>query len=106
MLTEPKNALVKQYQYLFSMDGVDLEFTEDGLYAAAERSLEQQTGARSLRFVIEDALMDTMYDLPSLGNVVRCIVDRNVIEGNAGPRLMTDTGETIGLDLEPARQSA
>ena len=106
VLTEPRNALVKQYQYLFSMDGVDLEFTEDGLYAAAERSLEQQTGARSLRFVIEDALMETMYDLPSLGNVVRCIVDRDVIEGNAGPRLITETGETISLDFELARQSA
>ena len=106
VLTEPKNALIKQYQYLFSMDGVELEFTEDGLFAAAERALEHQTGARCLRFVIEETLMDAMYDLPSLGNVVRCVVDRDAIEGITTPQLVTNTGETISLTLEPVQQSA
>jgi ATP-dependent Clp protease ATP-binding subunit ClpX len=106
VLTQPKNALLKQYQYLFSMDGVELEFTEDGLSAAAERALEHQTGARCLRFVIEETLMDAMYDLPSLGNVVRCVVDRDAIEGATTPQLITNTGETISLTLEPVQQSA
>ena len=106
VLTQPKNALLKQYQYLFSMDGVELEFTEDGLSAAAERALEHQTGARCLRFVIEETLMDAMYDLPSLGNVVRCVVDRDAIEGVTTPQLITNTGETISLTLEPVQQSA
>ncbi len=106
VLTEPRNALIKQYQYLFSMDGVELEFTQDALYAAAERALEHQTGARCLRFVIEETLMDAMYDLPSLGNVIRCVVDRDAIEGITTPLLVTNTGETISLTLEPVQQSA
>ena len=61
VLTEPKNAIVKQYQKLFSMDNVELEFTPDALEAAAERALEHQTGARCLRYVIEDTLLDVMY---------------------------------------------
>ena len=69
VLTEPKNAIVKQYQQLFSMDGVELEFTPEALEAAAERALNHQTGARCLRYVIEDTLLDVMYDLPSLSGV-------------------------------------
>jgi ATP-dependent Clp protease ATP-binding subunit ClpX len=106
VLTEPKNAIVKQYQQLFGIDGVDLEFTPDALEAAAERALEHQTGARYLRYVIEEALLDVMYELPSLEEVVRCVVDRAAIEGTERPKLFTETGETLSLTLEPLEKSA
>ena len=106
VLTEPKNAIVKQYQQLFSMDGVELEFTLDALEAAAERALEQQTGARCLRYVIEDTLLDVMYDLPSLDGVVRCVVDRDSIEGRAGPILFNDGGDKVELPRHPIQKSA
>jgi len=106
VLTEPKNAIVKQYQQLFSMDGVELEFTPQALEAAAERAIDHQTGARCLRYVIEDTLMDVMYDLPSLTDAARCVVDRDNIEGNTLPTLLTADGETIELPVTPAKKSA
>ncbi len=106
VLTEPKNAIVKQYQQLFGIDGVDLEFTPDALEAAAERALEHQTGARCLRYVIEEALLDVMYELPSLEEVVRCVVDRGAIEGSDNPKLFTESGETLSLTPEPLEKSA
>ena len=106
VLTEPKNAIVKQYQQLFAMDGVELEFTTDGLEAAAERAQEHHTGARCLRYVIEETLLDVMYELPSLGSVVRCVVDRKAIEGISDPCLLTENGETVSLSLGPVRKSA
>ena len=106
VLTEPKNAIVKQYQQLFAMDGVELEFTTDGLEAAAERAHEHHTGARCLRYVMEETLLDVMYELPSLGNVVRCVVDRDAIEGISDPCLITEDGETVSLSLGPVQKSA
>ena len=106
VLTEPKNAIVKQYQQLFSMDGVELEFTPDALDAAAERALEHQTGARCLRYVIEDTLLDVMYDLPSLSEVVRCVVERDSIEGKAVPSLFDESGGKVDLPLHPIQKSA
>ena len=106
VLTEPKNAIVKQYQELFRMDGVELEFTEDALAAAADRALEQKTGARCLRYVIEDTLMDVMYDLPSFPEVVRCLVDSPAILGESSPTLITDTGKTFNLPMGPIQKSA
>jgi ATP-dependent Clp protease ATP-binding subunit ClpX len=106
VLTEPKNAIVKQYQQLFSMDGVELEFTQDALEAAAERALEHQTGARSLRYVIEETLMDVMYDLPSLRNAARCVVDRGAIEGLNRPTVLATTGEVLTLPVGPLKKSA
>ena len=106
VLTEPKNAIVKQYRQLFGIDGVDLEFTPDALEAAAERALDHQTGARCLRYVIEGALLDVMYELPSLEEVVRCVVDRAAIEGAESPKLFTETGEALSLSLEPLEKSA
>lgn len=106
VLTEPKNAIIKQYQELFSMDGVELEFTEDALAAAADRALEQQTGARCLRYVIEETLMDVMYDLPSVPEVVRCLVDAPAIQGERSPTLVTDQGKTFNLPLGPIQKSA
>ena len=106
VLTEPKNAIVKQYQQLFSMDGVELEFTPDALDAAAERALDHRTGARCLRYVIEDTLLDVMYDLPSLDGVVRCVVDRDSIEGSAQPSLFSDDGGKVELPPQPVQKSA
>jgi ATP-dependent Clp protease ATP-binding subunit ClpX len=106
VLTEPKNALVKQYEQLFSMDGVELEFTPEALAAAAERALGHQTGARSLRYIIEDTLLDVMYDLPSLPDVTRCIVDREAIAGVCPPTLLTADGSAVDLPTTPALKSA
>ncbi|PKB78954.1 MAG: ATP-dependent protease ATP-binding subunit ClpX [SAR202 cluster bacterium Io17-Chloro-G9] len=106
VLTEPKNAIVKQYQQLFSIDGVELEFTQDSLEAAAESAVGHPTGARCLRYIIESALLDVMYELPSLQGVVRCVVDRDVIEGNKTPTLVTDGGESFNLNLDLELKSA
>ena len=106
VLTEPKNAIVKQYQQLFSMDGVELEFTPDGLEAAAERALEHQTGARSLRYIIEETLLDVMYELPSLTDVARCIVGREAVEGSKEPDLISESGETLSISLRLVEKSA
>ena len=106
VLTEPQNAIVKQYQKLFSMDSVELEFTPDALEAAAERALDHQTGARCLRYVIEDTLLDVMYDLPSLEGVKRCVVDRDSIEGEVPPALFSESGKPIELPPHPIMKSA
>ena len=106
VLTEPKNAIVKQYQQLFSMDGVELEFTPDGLEAAAERALEHQTGARSLRYIIEETLLDVMYELPSLTDVARCVVGREAVEGSKEPDLISESGETLSISLRLVEKSA
>ena len=106
VLTEPQNAIVKQYQKLFSMDSVELEFTPDALEAAAERALDHQTGARCLRYVIEDTLLDVMYDLPSLEGVKRCVVDRDSVEGEVPPTLFGKSGKTIELPPHPIKKSA
>jgi ATP-dependent Clp protease ATP-binding subunit ClpX len=106
ILTEPKNAIIKQYQQLFSMDGVELEFTTEGLEAAAERALAHQTGARSLRYIIEETLLDVMYELPSLSGVVRCQVGREAVYGNTDPNLIDANGEILDLYLGPVQKSA
>ena len=106
VLIEPRNAIVKQYQHLFEMDGVDLEFTFAALQAAAEKALEHRTGARYLRYVIEDTLMDVMYDLPSLDGAKRCVVDRDSIEGLTSPKLLDSKGNDVFLPTEPYRKSA
>ena len=106
VLTEPKNAIVKQYQQLFNIDGVELEFTQDSLEAAAESAAGHPTGARRLRYIIECALLDVMYELPSIEGVVRCVVDRNVIEGKTTPALITESGETFNISLGRELKSA
>ncbi|QIQ20630.1 ATP-dependent protease ATP-binding subunit ClpX [Zophobihabitans entericus] len=88
ILTEPKNALTKQYKALFDLEGVDLEFSEDALVAIAEKAMKRKTGARGLRSIVENILLDTMYDLPSLKNVKKVIVNKDVIEKNAAPELV------------------
>jgi ATP-dependent Clp protease ATP-binding subunit ClpX len=93
ILLEPKNALTKQYQKLFDMEGVELEFREDALRAVACRAMERKTGARGLRTVLENVLLDTMYDLPSMENVSKVVVDAAVIEGHAQPYVIYEGGD-------------
>jgi ATP-dependent Clp protease ATP-binding subunit ClpX len=85
ILTEPRNALVKQFQTLFDMEGVALEVREDALHAIAARALERKTGARGLRSILEQALLETMFDLPSLKNVEKVVVDASAIKGGGEP---------------------
>ena len=88
ILSAPKNALVKQYQKLFEMEGVELEFREDALRAVARKAMERKTGARGLRTILEHVLLDTMYDLPSMENVEKVVVDDSVIRGETRPYII------------------
>ena len=88
ILIEPKNALVKQYQKLFSMEGVELEIRPAALIAIAKRALERKTGARGLRSILESVLLDTMYELPGMENVSKVVIDENMISGDAQPILI------------------
>ena len=88
ILTEPKNALTKQFAKLFKMEGVELEFRETALKAIAQRALDRRTGARGLRSIIEHALLDTMYDLPSLKGVSKVVIDEGLIKGESQPLLI------------------
>jgi len=88
ILTQPRNALVKQYGRLFEMEGVDLEFREDALGAIARKAMDRKTGARGLRSIMENILLDTMYELPSMENVSKVVIDEAVIRGDAEPYLI------------------
>jgi ATP-dependent Clp protease ATP-binding subunit ClpX len=88
ILTEPKNALLKQYQRMFSMEGVELEVRSEALKAVALKALARRTGARGLRSILEHVLLDIMYDLPSLNNVEKVVVDEGMITGDARPILL------------------
>ncbi|MCK4742801.1 MAG: ATP-dependent Clp protease ATP-binding subunit ClpX [Sulfuriflexus sp.] len=88
ILTKPKNAITKQYQRLFDMENCELEFREDALAAIAEKAMERKTGARGLRSILEYALLDTMYDLPSMENVQKVVVDENTIKGDSEPLMI------------------
>ncbi|MFI3188335.1 ATP-dependent protease ATP-binding subunit ClpX [Crenothrix sp. D3] len=88
ILTEPKNALTKQYQHLFEMEGAELEFREDSLSAIAKKAMERKTGARGLRTIVENVLLNTMYELPSDTNISKVVVDESVILGKSEPLLV------------------
>jgi ATP-dependent Clp protease ATP-binding subunit ClpX len=88
ILTEPKNALTKQYSKLFDMEGVEVDFREDGLRSVAEKAMTRKTGARGLRSILESVLLDTMYDLPSMENVSKVVIDGSVIKGDSAPILV------------------
>ena len=94
ILTEPKNALVKQYKKLFEMDEVDLEFTPQAVEAIAKKSFERKTGARGLRSIIEEVMMDTMYTIPSDDNVAKCTITEDAVGGKAEP-VLTYRDETV-----------
>jgi ATP-dependent Clp protease ATP-binding subunit ClpX len=88
ILTEPRNALVRQFQKILTMDGVDLQFTKEALVAIAARAQTRKTGARGLRSILEEVMLDVMYDLPSLQGVKKCIVNKEVIEKKDPPTLI------------------
>ena len=98
ILTEPKNALVKQFERLFEMDGVQLVFTEDAVRAVARKAMERKIGARGLRAVLENAMMDLMFHLPSDDSVGSCTVTAEVIEGKAEPELTKRSALPFGKD--------
>ena len=89
ILKEPKNAIVKQYQKLLELDGVELEFEDEALEAIAQRSFERKTGARGLRAVVEDVMMDVMYEVPSDDDIIGCTITKDSVENNAKPELKT-----------------
>jgi ATP-dependent Clp protease ATP-binding subunit ClpX len=93
ILTEPRNALIKQYQRLFEMEGAELEVRDEALRAIARKAMERKTGARGLRTILEQVLLDTMYDLPSLENVDKVVVDEAVIKGESLPYIIYNGSE-------------
>jgi ATP-dependent Clp protease ATP-binding subunit ClpX len=98
ILTEPKNAVVRQFQKLFALDNVELIFTPEALEAAADAAIERKTGARGLRTAIEEVLLEIMYEIPSLEGVRKCIVDGNVIKNRTRPLLMTVNDRVLDLE--------
>ena len=94
ILTEPKNALVKQYQRLFEMEECTLEFREDALLSIAKKATERKTGARGLRTLLEKTLLDTMYDLPSIPEISKVVIDKTVIESSNKPLLIYDKSKS------------
>ncbi len=102
ILVEPKNALVKQFQRLFKLDGVELVFTAEALDAAAEAAYKQKTGARGLRTIIEDTLLDVMYEIPSRKEIKKCVITRAVILGNSQPELYDGYGRLLNAELDMA----
>lgn len=91
ILTQPKNALIKQYQHLFEMEGAELEFRDDSLSAIAQKAMERKTGARGLRTIVENILLETMYEIPSAENVSKVVVDESVVLGKSDPLLVYET---------------
>jgi ATP-dependent Clp protease ATP-binding subunit ClpX len=103
ILLEPKNALTKQYRKLFEMEGVDLEFQPDAVRAVAKRAMERKTGARGLRTILENILLETMYDLPSQKNVQKVVVDDATIRGEGKPLVVYGAEEQRLTAVEPRR---
>ncbi len=100
ILTQPKNALSKQYGKMIEMEGSELEIREEALHAIAKKAMERKTGARGLRTILENILLDTMYDLPSLEGVSRVVIDETVVEGSNQPYLVYEGGEPQKLSRE------
>lgn len=106
ILTEPKNSVVRQYERLFSMDNVELVFEEDALEAVATEAFLRRTGARGLRSIVEDALLDVMYEIPSRDDIVRCVVTEDVFTENALPDLFGVKGKPISLTKRKYKSAA
>ena len=102
VMTEPKNALVSQYQYLFSLDGVELELTNDAIEAVAELALTRKTGARGLTSIVEEVLGDAMFEVPSLPEVGRVVVDGDTVRGRCRPRYEAGSG-TLAATMKSGR---
>src|SRR5437879_5166498 len=106
ILTEPKNALTKQYQRFFNYDDIELVFTEDALWEIADKALERETGARGLRSIIEHALLDVMFELPSRRDVSKCVITKETISQGIRPTLVTSGGADLDDPEERAEESA
>jgi ATP-dependent Clp protease ATP-binding subunit ClpX len=106
ILMEPKNALVKQYQRFFNYDSIELVFTDDALWEIADKALERETGARGLRSIIEHALLDVMFELPSRRDVSKCVITKETIEKDLKPTLVTSAGADADEQEELASESA
>ena len=104
ILQQPKNALTKQYRKLFDMEGVELDFREDALRSVARKAMQRKTGARGLRTILENVLLDTMYDLPSMRNVQKVVVDEMVIEGGHKPYVVHGTDDSRLATVEEPRR--
>ena len=100
ILTEPKNALVKQFQRFFALDSVELVMTPEALESCAEEAIRHRTGARGLRTVLEDTLLDVMYEIPSRGDIKKCVVSADTILGRARPLMLTRSGQVVENDAE------
>jgi ATP-dependent Clp protease ATP-binding subunit ClpX len=106
VLTEPKNALIRQYEALFKMDGVELEFDKASLDATAKLSRERKAGARGLRAIVEELLVDVMYELPSMEGVAKCIIGVDTVTDNNWPILLDEDGNRIDGDLPDNKHTA
>ncbi|MBU2072281.1 ATP-dependent protease ATP-binding subunit ClpX [Rheinheimera muenzenbergensis] len=98
ILSQPKNALVKQFAALFAMEDVELEFREDALKAIGQKAMERKTGARGLRSIVEGVLLDTMYELPSMQDVSKVVIDETVIRGESEPILIYQSSEPVAAE--------
>src|SRR5207237_7856742 len=105
ILTEPKNALTRQYQRFFGYDNFELVFIEDALWEISDKALDRETGARGLRSIIENALLDVMFELPSRRDVSKCVITKETIAQGIRPTLVTGAGADTDLD-EPVEKSA
>jgi ATP-dependent Clp protease ATP-binding subunit ClpX len=99
ILTEPKNALTRQYQRFFGYDSIELVFTDDALWEISDKALDRETGARGLRSIIESALLDVMFELPSRRDVTKCVITKETISQGIRPTLVTSAGTYV--DDEP-----
>lgn len=107
ILTEPKNALVKQYQKLFQMDGVELEFEEAALKEIAKQAMERNTGARGLRSIIESIMLDVMFEIPSRDDIAKCIITKEmVLDENVSPKLLYKDGTVEESRKQLPKESA
>ena len=104
IMIEPKNALIRQYEHLLSLDDVELVFESPALQAAAEMAIERETGARGLRSIIESCLLDVMFEVPSRDDITKVVISENVIRGEEKPRIFTRDGRVITLSdkINPA----
>ncbi len=100
ILVKPKNAVARQFQRLFALDDVELSFTDDALVEIAEQALALKTGARGLRTVVEDLLLDVMYEAPTRNDIVKCVVSGETVKGHSQPLLVTKSGEEIEAEAE------
>ena len=99
VLIEPKNALVKQYSKLFKLDDVDLEFTESALQITAEMAIERKSGARGLKSIIEELLLDVMFELPNIQNAKKCVINDETIQENLWPMIYDSDGSRLDVLL-------